>query len=221
MSKVWNADTYNSERRRLIHCYDEFYGSAAEMVARFCPPRPKILDLGAGTGILSATIVERLPSATLHLLDGSDEMLREAANRLGGYKPQLTVQSLTDELPAGLFDAVVSALAIHHLDDAEKRSLSRRVLDALAPEGIFINADQVAGRSTRLENLFNTIHLGRARELGSSDAEIEGAVRRMSHDRSATLADQLKWLDESGFEDSECIFRSFRFAVICGWKPGQ
>jgi len=40
----------------------------------------------------------------------------------------------------------------------------------------------------------------------------------MGYDRCATLSDQLGWLDEAGFEDVECFFRSFRFAVFGGWK---
>jgi tRNA (cmo5U34)-methyltransferase len=219
MSTVWNATTYDSERRRLIYCFDEFYGTAGELVARFCPDSPSILDLGAGTGILSATIVERVPTAKIHLLDASSEMLLQAASRLSKWQPQITVQSLNEELPEGPFDAIVSALAIHHLNDAEKRDLYSRILAALAPGGVFINAEQVSGRSARLQNLIEAVHLDRARALGSSEVEINGAIQRMSHDQCATVSDQVAWLDKIGFENAECLFRSFRFAVFCGWKP--
>jgi tRNA (cmo5U34)-methyltransferase len=219
MSTVWNASTYDSERRRLIHCFDEFYGTAGELIARFYSISPRILDLGAGTGILSAAIVERVPSATLHLLDASSEMLSQAAGRLAEWQPRISVQSLSADLPTGPYDAIVSALAIHHLGDAEKRNLYRRILDVLVPGGIFINAEQVSGRSVRLQNLIEAVHLDRARALGSSEPEIDGAIQRMSHDQCADVAEQLAWLDEIGFEDAECLFRSFRFAVFCGWKP--
>jgi len=221
MSTVWNAITYDSERRRLIYCFDEFYGTAGELVARFCPDSPSILDLGAGTGILSATIVERVPTAKIHLLDASYEMLLQAANRLTKWQPRITVQSLSEELPEGPFDAIVSALAIHHLNDAEKRDLYNRILAALAPGGVFINAEQVSGRSARLQNLIEAVHLDHAHALGSSEVEIDGAIQRMSHDRCATVSNQVAWLDEIGFEDAECLFRSFRFAVFCGWKPAS
>ena len=113
---------------------------------------------------------------------------------------------------------MVSALAIHHLTDADKRQLYARIFNVLAPAGIFINAEQVSGRSDRLQRLFEATHLERARALGSSESEIEGALERMSYDRCATVADQLEWLDQVGFKDVECFFRSFRFAVFGGWK---
>jgi tRNA (cmo5U34)-methyltransferase len=219
MSLVWNARTYDSERRRLVPCFDEFYGTAAELVVRCCPASPRILDLGAGTGILSAMIADRVRISSLTLLDTSAEMLQRAELRLERLRPQLIVQPLTAPLPAGPFDAVISALAIHHLSDDEKRDLYRRVFDVLAPGGIFINAEQVLGVSPRLEKLFEDVHLDRARALGSSKAEIAGAIQRLSHDRCAPLAEQLSWLSQIGYAETDCFFRSFRFAVFAGWKP--
>jgi tRNA (cmo5U34)-methyltransferase len=218
MSTIWNASTYDAERRRLIPCFDDFYGSVSEMVARFCPGAPGILDLGAGTGILSATIIERLPAAQLLLLDASPSMLAEASKRLSAHAVRISVQPLDSELPPGPYDAIVSALAIHHLDDDGKRRLYARILSALAPGGIFVNAEQVSGASVRLQNLFEAVHLERARALGSSDAEIAVAIARMSHDQCATADEQIRWLKEIGFEDVDCFYRSFRFAVFGGFK---
>jgi len=221
MSTIWNAATYDSERRRLIHCFDEFYGTVAELVVRFCPASPRILDLGAGTGILSAAIVDRCATAQLRLLDASPAMLEQAAIRLAGHRPQMFVQSLDAGLPPGKFDAIVSALAIHHLSDDDKRELFSRILNSLTPGGMFLNAEQVSGSSPRLQNLYESVHLDRARALGSSEVEIAGAIERMTHDQCATVSDHIHWLDELGYEDVECFYRSFRFAVFGGWRPAS
>ncbi len=219
MSTVWNAATYDSERRRLVPCFDEFYGTAAELVARSFPSAPRVLDLGAGTGILSAAIIDRVAIGRLTLLDASADMLQRAAVRLARCHPEVVVQPLTAVLPSGPFDAVVSALAIHHLSDEEKRALYTGVFSVLCPGGVFINAEQIVGKSTRLQGLFEATHLDAARRLGSSDAEIDRAIERMRYDRCATVADQIEWLEQAGFEDADCFFRSFRFAVFGGWRP--
>jgi tRNA (cmo5U34)-methyltransferase len=219
MSGVWDASTYDSERRRLVPCFDEFYGTVSELIVRFCPTEPHILDLGAGTGILSAAIAGRVPRARLHLLDASAEMLSQASRRLSGRPCQISVQALDAELPSGPYHAIVSALAIHHLDDTEKRRLYARVLATLIPGGLFVNAEQVSGGSVRLQTLFESIHLDCARALGSSDTEIAGAVQRMSYDQSSTAEDQIRWLRELGFDDVDCFYRSFSFAVFGGWRP--
>lgn len=219
MNSVWDPRTYDSERCRLVPCFDEFYGTVAELVERSCPTSPRILDLGAGTGLLSSAIVARVKAPQIHLLDESAEMLQRAATRLAPWRPEILIQPLAGDLPRGPFDAIVSALTIHHLADDDKRNLYARILNVLTPGGIFINAEQVAGRSTRLQELFEATHLDRARRMGSSEAEIQGAMERMTHDQCATVADQVAWLNEAGFEDSECFFRWFRLAVFGGWRP--
>jgi len=216
---VWNAETYDSERRRLVPCFEELYGTTADLVSRCVGPNPRVLDLGAGTGILSATILERVPSARLTLLDASAAMLRRAEARLAQSQPKILLRSLAAELPPGPFDAVVSALAIHHLSDEEKRLLYGRILKVLSPGGLFANAEQVAGKTERLEKLFEASHLDASRKLGSSEEEIAGAIERMKCDKCATLADQLAWLEQAGYRDVECFLRWFRFAVFGGWKP--
>jgi tRNA (cmo5U34)-methyltransferase len=141
MSKIWNASEYDLPRRRLIPCFDLFYGTAAELVAATVKPSPVLLDLGAGTGLLSEFIAQKTPPASLSLLDESPEMLAKAEARLAKYKLILHIQKFTDPLPAGPFDAVISALAIHHLPDEDKQNLFARVYRSLAPGGVFVNAE--------------------------------------------------------------------------------
>lgn len=163
--------------------------------------------------------MDRIGAGRLILLDASAEMLQQAAARLAPWQPKIFVQALTAPLPAGPFDAVVSALAIHHLSDEEKKDLYARIFHALNPGGIFINAEQVAGSSNRLQQLFEATHLDGARSLGSSEDEVSRAIERMSYDRCSTVADQITWLVQAGYEDAECFYRWFRFAVFGGWRP--
>jgi tRNA (cmo5U34)-methyltransferase len=69
-----------------------------------------------------------------------------------------------------------------------------------------------------LQELFEAVHLDGARALGSSEAEIAGAIERMSIDQCAAASDQLQWLRAVGFVDVDCFYRSFRFAVFGGWR---
>jgi tRNA (cmo5U34)-methyltransferase len=220
MSKIWNASEYDLSRRRLIPCYDLFYTTAAELAARSIKTSsPAILDLGAGTGLLSEFVLQKFSMASLYLLDESSEMLAKAQQRLAQYDPKIFIQAMTDPLPIGSFDAVISSLAIHHLTDEDKRDLFLRIYQSLAPGGVFINAEQILGTTTWQQQLFEDMHLNGARALGSSEDEIRAAQERMTYDKCATLADQISWLKEIGFQNTDSFFHSFRFAVYAGWKP--
>ena len=220
MSKIWNASEYDLSRRRLIPCYDLFYGTAADLAGRSLKkvPSPAILDLGAGTGLLSEFVMQKVKSAALYLLDESPDMLAKAQERLAQYDPTIFIQSMTESLPAMKFDAVVSSVAIHHLPDAEKRDLFRRIYNSLATGGVFINAEQILGASEWQQELYEEMHLNGARALGSDEDEIRAAIERMTYDRCATLSDQISWLREIGFQNVDSFFHSFRFAVYAGWR---
>jgi tRNA (cmo5U34)-methyltransferase len=141
-------------------------------------------------------------------------MLAVARQRLGDVPT--VVADLTDPLPAGPFDAVVSALAIHHLDDAGKRDLFARIRAVLRPGGVFVNAEQVCGPTPADQARYEVAHERDARALGSDDAEWDAAVVRMSHDRCATVEDQVAWLRAAGFDAVDVDFKRFRFAVYHG-----
>ena len=220
MSKIWNAAEYDVSRRRLIPCYDLFYGTAVELASRTVKDKnPSILDIGAGTGLLSEHVLQKFPTANLALLDESAEMLAKAQIRLEQYKPKVFVQAMTSALPSEKFHAVISSLAIHHLSDKDKKGLFKRVFDILEPGGIFINAEQILGETSWQQSLFEETHLDGARALGSSEEEIQAAVERMSYDKCSPLQEQILWLKEIGFENATSFFHSFRFAVYAGWKP--
>jgi tRNA (cmo5U34)-methyltransferase len=208
-----HAADYNAARRRLIPPYDAFYGIAADAIALAGGPE-RILDLGAGTGLLSAHVRTRYPQAQLTLTDGSTEMLAQARSLLAVHDVRYEVGDLADPPPKGPWDAVVSALAIHHLDDAGKQKLFARIAHELRPGGVFVNAEQVAAPTAALEHHYASWHEQQARAAGSGDAEWAGALERMAHDRLASVEDQLAWLRDAGFADVDCLFKDHRFAVL-------
>ncbi|MDW5324575.1 class I SAM-dependent methyltransferase [Plantactinospora sp. KLBMP9567] len=218
------AGSYDESRRRLVPCFDDFYGTAVEVAA---PPLrralasgrvPAVLDLGAGTGLLSILLSAAVPGVRTTLLDGAPAMLAVAGGHLTrrGVPHETVVADLTTPLPGGPYDAVVSALAIHHLPDADKRDLYRRIRQVLVPGGVFVNAEQVAGGTPDLDSRYDEVWLAQVTALGATEAEIAAARERMMHDRPAPLPDQCRWLAEAGFVGVDCFYKSWRFAVFGG-----
>ncbi|SMF62456.1 Methyltransferase domain-containing protein [Tistlia consotensis] len=224
VTRAFGADAgdYDRARRQLIPCFDGFYGAALAALPFAAAESPAILDLGAGTGLFSAMLRQALPRARLTVTDGSAEMLARARERLAG-DPLAEFRSLdfaTDAL-GGPWDAVVSALAVHHLDDAGKRALYGRVLAALRPGGVFVNAEQVLGGSEAEERDWALDWLLRVKAAGVTNKDLTAAQARMAHDRCAPLGRQLGWLRDLGFEAVACPFQDKRFAVIAARRPGQ
>jgi tRNA (cmo5U34)-methyltransferase len=210
------ASTYDTDRAKLLPGGDAFYRWAIDLI----PPRARtILDLGAGSGLLTILIRNRFPEAHIHAIDFSVPMLDLARTRLSG-DPNITFHHadyVNDPIPQQLC-AVVSSLSIHHLDDPDKRTLFAEAHSALKPNGVFINADQVAGPTPELEERYKALWLQQVRALGATEPQIEASLYRQQEDRCASVADQLHWLREAGFADADCWFKDNRLAVMAGTK---
>jgi tRNA (cmo5U34)-methyltransferase len=215
------APTYDAARARLIPCYRRFYESAIALLPFARDREIDILDLGAGTGLLSAWVLEAFPSARLTLVDIAPAMLERARERLAkaAHPPVIAVRDYAREPLGGPYDAVVSALSIHHCEDGVKRELFGRILAALRPGGIFVNAEQVLGPTLALEDEYARAWLTDVRAAGASEADIAAAQSRMLEDRCAPLEAQLGWLRAAGFAEVDCRFKDGRFAVYSGRKP--
>ncbi len=213
------AAAYEAQRRRLVPPYDDVYGVAVEALGLTARPPARILDLGAGTGLLARAVAAAHPAARLTLLDGAPAMLERARSALGDRAAYVT-GDLAGPLPSGPWDAVISALAIHHLDDGAKRDLFARVHAELAPGGVFVNAEQVSGPTGRFDDAYARWHEAAARALGALDEEWAGYQRRRVHDRWASAERQLAWLRDAGFADADCLFKRYGFAVLVALRAG-
>ncbi|MGN9787804.1 class I SAM-dependent methyltransferase [Nonomuraea sp. ZG12] len=215
---LWNPKTYDALRRQLIPSFDLLYAGAAEAVAASVASDAGILDLGAGTGLLSATLRRRLPQARLTLVDHSDDMLDQARARFAGDDLVTTrIADLTGTLEGGPFGAVVSALAIHHLPHEEKRRLFGRIRDVLQPGGVFVNVEQILAPFPSLESLYDTQHERHVLDSETPPDEWAAGRERMKHDICADLETQLRWLRQAGFDQVDCLVKNWRFATYAGW----
>jgi tRNA (cmo5U34)-methyltransferase len=215
------TDDYDRARRKLVPCFDDFYRTALELLPFAADDRFELLDLGAGSGLLSAMIAEAFPKAHLTLFDLTPEMLLIARQRLKplGKRVKFVTADFAAAAPTNPYDAVVSALSIYHLPDSGKRHLFGDIFKYLTPGGIFIIADQVAGEGATIDERARNAWIRRVRELKVSERDLNAALERMKRDLPATVGQQLAWLRETGFVEVSCSYRNLIFAVLSGTKP--
>jgi cyclopropane fatty-acyl-phospholipid synthase-like methyltransferase len=203
-------------------------------VLRFAPREPRhILDLGAGDGILLATLLEAFPASRGVAVDFSPLMLEQAQARLAKFGQRAATVEADLQTPdwrsrvQGPFDAVVSGFAIHHLTDDRKRALYREIRELLPEGGVFLNAEHVASPSPRIEQMFDdamTEHLFQRRREQGEDVTLDQVRRDFLErpDRAANILapveDQCRWLREIGFRDVDCFWKYFELAIFGGFR---
>jgi tRNA (cmo5U34)-methyltransferase len=202
---------------RHVHRYldraDEFpHRAEGENVLLEHVPRGahQILDLGTGDGRLLALLRTDRPEMLGVGLDFSELMLTAARKRFADDEHmELVAHDLVGPLPAlGPFDAVVSSMAIHHLEHERKRSLYGEVFDLLNPGGVFANFEHVASPTRRL-------HLAFYEAIG------EPLEHEDPSDHLLDVESQLGWLRAVGFDDVDCYWKWLEMALIIGVKPAR
>jgi trans-aconitate methyltransferase len=157
-------------------------------------PAAHVLELGTGTGVTTRAVLTAHAGARLVGIDHGERMLEIARAALP--ETDLRHGRLEDLLPAGAFDLVFSALAVHHLDGAGKAALFTRVAGALAPGGRFVLGDLVVPEDP-------------ADVVTPIDGEI---------DTPSGIAEQLGWLAAAGLEPA-LAWRDRDLAVLVGDRP--
>ena len=212
------AQVYDEQRRKLIPCFDDFYNLAVSL-ADVSTNTPRVLDLGAGTGLFSSLLLQKYPDARVTLIDLSENMLAIAKQRLQQFQNvTYLLDDYTNYEQLEGFDIIISSLSIHHLTDRDKQVLYRNTYSNLAPNGIFINADQVLGHTPFVDSLYKQDWRNKVEASGLSRAAIDSAYERTKLDRMTPLDVQLNWLQEIGFTNVDCVYKYFNFAVMYGRK---
>jgi len=185
----WNPDTYLEQMHDEVPGYDEL--EAAVVAATAGLEVRSVLELGTGTGETALRVLAQHPAARWTGIDANEAMLARARERLP--HADLHLARLEDPLPRGPFDLVVSVLAVHHLDGDAKRDLFTRTAQLC---NNFVLGDVVVPERTE-------------------DAVIE---IDWEYDLPSSVADQLAWLREAGF-DADATYVRADLAVFKCRKP--
>jgi tRNA (cmo5U34)-methyltransferase len=201
------------------------------------PDGALLVELCSGEGLLSRALLERFAGCRMLALDGSAEMRERTRETCGAAAERLTVAGF--ELAARDWrrfaeapHAIVSSLAIHHLDGAEKRALFRDLAAALAPGGVLVIADIVRppdarGLAAAAQQWDETV---RARALAlDGDLRAFTEFQRLNWnyfrdpdgdqiDKPSSLAEQLGWMAEAGFTGVDCHWLLAGHAIFSGRK---
>ena len=154
------AQEYDANRKKFIPCFDDYYENTTKFIVSNIEKPKRVLDLGAGTGLLSYFWYQQCSSAEYVLVDIADEMLNVARKRFDGIDSiSYEVLDYLKELPSGDFDVIASALSIHHLENEDKQRLFSQIYDKLPSGGLFVNYDQFCAGQDEMNEWFNSLFI--------------------------------------------------------------
>ena len=213
------AQEYDGNRKKFIPCFNDYYENTTKFIISNIENPKRVLDLGAGTGLLSCFWYRECPSAEYILVDIADEMLNIARKRFDGVSNvSYQISDYSEELPNGDFDVIISALSIHHLENADKQNLFTQIYDKLPSGGLFVNYDQFCGGQAKTNEWFNSYWESQLAVSGLTAHDIELWRERRKLDRECSVDEEIKMLRKSKFETVECVYSYHKFSVIAAIK---
>ncbi len=213
------AKEYDANRKKFIPCFDDFYESTTKLITSNIDAPKRVLDLGAGTGLLTYYWFKECKNTEYVLVDIADEMLEVSKRRFAGLaNVSHQVMDYTKQLPDGKFDTIISALSIHHLDDTQKNELFHRIYEALPTGGVFVNYDQFCAGTPIMNRWFDSYWEKQLYNSGLTDRDIELWKERRKLDRECTIEKEIEMLHKCTFADVKCMYSYHKFSVIIAVK---
>jgi tRNA (cmo5U34)-methyltransferase len=194
----------------------------------------RVLDIGAGYGALAVAVLNDRPNATAICVDASDAMLklgnernRDLKDRISFIQGSLETSDWIKSVD-GTFDAVISARALHHFTENQRRRyIFKEVFERVRSGGCFINADNVRAPAKSLGERYRKArdeyldHFVRESTGGKTNlAEVRAASPSTYHGphNNGYLEEELAGLREAGFEDVDCFWKFATMVVYGGFK---
>ena len=208
-------DEYDSRIRTFIPAYEQLLDAAARALCGLDTRTPHIVDLGTGTGALSAACLRVCPGARLTGIDADGEILEMARQRLAAQGSLASfVQSSFLDVALPACDAIVASLALHHVRTADrKRQLYRDCGAALRAGGLLVSADAHPAADSALAALGRE-EWRRHLRVTYSDQEADRYFAAWAEeDVYVPLPLELELLRDAGFTP-EVVWRQGVFAVI-------
>ena len=199
----------------------------------------RVVELGCGEGRLAAAILEAFPQATVTALDGSESMLAATGARLAGYGERFEIEQfdlLRDDWWHHLdgAGAVVSSLAVHHLDGPVKQRFYAAARQRIAAPGALLIADVIQPAHSRANEyyaqLYDQLARQRSIELTGSDGYYQDFLTENWNmfrypdddwDKPSRIFEHLRWLDEAGFDQVDCFWMLAGHAIYGGYTGDE
>ena len=225
-----HSNDYDIYQSTVVPHYLEMLDMAAVTCSRYLgqnESRPRIIDLGCGTGNASTAILEKIP-AKIFLIDGSSRMVNIASDKVSSRFPGAVAGHRVADLSGGNWDegfrseeynAIVSTLVLEHLPFDRYRAVLDKCFRLLAPGGWMIAVEGYEEEGSDMIEWFNSQS---SQKMGNLDPKMSGFVSQLREQKEVhyytSKQQKEEWWRTAGFERVNVLWQYLCIALMVGRK---
>jgi ubiquinone/menaquinone biosynthesis C-methylase UbiE len=224
-----HAKDYDLYQSAVVPGYQEMLDLVAEACRRYLPKEAKLIDLGCGTGNAALAVLQKIPSARIYLIDGSERMVKVAAEKISCVHPNAILGFRVADLAGsdwdeGLenegYDAIISTLVLEHLPFDRYKAAIGKCYRLLKPGGWLLAAEGYSEEGSDMQEWF---FLEMERRRKAIDPELSDFVARLRDEKEThyycSKADKEDWWRQAGFVQVDVLWQYLCIALMAGRKP--
>jgi len=228
-----HAQAYDLYQSAVVPGYQEMLDLVAGACRRYLPEEPKIIDLGCGTGNAALAVLQKIPSAGIYLLDGSESMVKVAEEKISRACPEAILgckvadlaRSDWDDGIEGLvggdgYDAIVSTLVLEHLPFHRYKEAIAKCRRLLRPGGWLLAAEGYTEEGSDMQEWFFQEMEERRRAV---DPKLSDFVARLRDEKEThyycSKAEKEGCWRQAGFVQVNVLWQYLCIALMAGRKP--
>lgn len=217
--------------KEALFYYDNLEDTVGKSVAKEIREdrQYKILEIGIGTGITTAFVLDNLENpetVKIFAVDNEEKMLEEVKQRFSSVKNiEYVYSDIIEYLKSvedGFFDGCYSGYVIHNFDFETRKELFKELGRTIKSGGFFVNGDKIIVNddSLREEYYAKEIELyDNLDKIGRSEIKEEW-IKHYEEDEKIRFLEreQSELLESNGFTKPEIPFRELMGAVVVSKK---
>lgn len=218
-SSAFSSKKYDSEIKRTLPYYEEFYKQIIDVVRTHNPDSLTWLDVGCGTGKMAETALIKSKIERFVFCDSSAAMIEIVRDRFDFLDTDFLLSNVLDLTFHDEFDVVTAIQTNHYLQPKDRITSVGKCYEALKPGGIFVNFETFAPADEQMEALYLDRWKSFQLDQGKSNSESEKHIARYKRDYfPISLSEHLQIMTDCGFKAVEILWLSYMQAGIVGIK---
>ncbi|MFZ5955589.1 MAG: class I SAM-dependent methyltransferase [Nanoarchaeota archaeon] len=211
---------YDTIAEKVVFKNDELHNELVNAICLDKNKRLKVLDLGCGTGHGMSLMAQKFPNSRITGIDFSPKMIEKSKINLAKYSDRIELieMDFRNYHFNQKFDAVVSAIAIHNIQDEEKSELFERIYDSLDIGGQLINADFYKHEFYSIDDQLRMIYKNFLEKNLEGEELNTWLMHAFEEDMPMTLASQSNLLANIGFSNFKLLWMFNNEAIYSAMK---